>query len=121
MLCLALLRDEICIPIPYVDDTTVFSKSFKGHINDVRTLLQRLCQYGVKLKSGKCEVFMHGVRNLGRIVSVDGSRMDPANTIAVRALRDRRPGAVGESRTIIGITDPPQTVHQCISCIAGPL
>ena len=72
--CLEGLRDEICIP--YLDDTLVFSRFFKDHVEDVRTVLQRLRQ-----------VFKHKIHYLGRIVSAEGSQMDPADTLAVRALR----------------------------------
>ncbi len=72
------LRDEICIP--YLDDTQVFSRSFEDHVEDVRTVLQRLWQYGIK-----------------------GSKMDPTDTLAVSALKEKRPRTVGELRAVMGL------------------
>lgn len=94
-------RDEICNL--YLDDTIVFSKTFKEHVDDVRTVLQRLRQQRIKLQPTKYAVFKHEICYLGRIISAEGSKMNPAESIAVRALKERKPDTVGELRAIMGL------------------
>ena len=95
------LRDKIATP--YLDDVIVFSKTFEEHVEHLRTVLRRLREHGVKLKPRKCKLFQREVRFLGRIVSEEGYRMDPASVKAVTELKESRPKTVGEVRQITGI------------------
>ena len=99
--CLGELRDRIATP--FLDDVIVFSKTFEEHVEHLRTVLRRLREHGVKLKPRKCKLFQREVRFLGRIVSEEGYRMDPASLKAVTELKESRPKTVGEVRQITGI------------------
>ena len=97
------LRDEICVP--YLDNVIVFSRTFDEHIENVRTVLRRLREHGIKLKARKCKMFKKEVNYLGRIriVSADGYRVDPSNVKAVLALKKTNPKTVGDVRKLLGL------------------
>lgn len=117
--CLEGMRDKICVP--YLDDVLVFTKSFDDQVEAVRRVLRQLCTHGIKLKPRKCDMFKNEVRYLGRIVSAEGSRLDPADTAAVTALKDKRPSTVGELRKILGLLSYYRRYIKDFSRTASPL
>lgn len=99
--CLEDVRNNIYVP--YLDDTLVYSQSFEDLVDHIRKVLQLLRKYGIKLEPSKCELFKCEVRYLGRVISAEGSKIDPADTIAVRALKEKRLSNTGELRAILGM------------------
>ena len=111
--CLEGLRDDI--GIPYLDDTIVFSQSFSAYVEGVRTVYRWLRWYGIKLKPSKCELFRL------EVLSGEDSKTDPADTIPVRALKEKRPHTVREVRAIMGLLSYYRLYIRVFSCIVGPL
>lgn len=117
--CLEGIQDEICIP--YLDDIIMYSKTFEEHVENLRTVLRRLCKHGIKLKPSKCHLFQCEVRYLGRIVSQSGHRIDPESTKAVTSLRESRPETVGEVCKLTGLLSYYRRYIKHFSRIAKPL
>lgn len=110
------LRDECSSP--YLDDVLCFSRTFHDHVKDLRRVLRRLQEHGIKLRPKKCELFKSQVRYLGRLVTREGIQIDPKDLEAVQLLKDREPKNVGEVRALLGFH---RTFIQDFSRIAKPL
>ena len=117
--CLGDLRDEICIP--YLDDVIAFSKTFDGHLENLRKVLQRLREHGVKLKPRKCNMFRKEVNFLGRIISLEGYKLDPESIKPILHLQKSTPKTVGDARRLLGLLGYYRRYIKHFSSIAKPL
>ena len=79
---LAGLQWEICLA--YLDDVIVFSKTFQGHLENLRLVFDRMREAGLKMKPKKCKFCLREVACLGHIVSDQGVKTDPAKVADVR-------------------------------------
>lgn len=113
------LRDECCSP--YLDDVLCFSKTFHDHVEDLRRVLCRLREHGIKLRPNKCELFKSQVRYLGRLVTREGVQIDPKDIEAVQHLKEKEPKNVGEVRALLGFLGYYRTFIRDFSRIARPL
>ena len=50
----------------YIDDCTVFSKTFEDHLRDVNEVLVRFRRAGLTLKMSKCRFFVSEMEFLGQ-------------------------------------------------------
>ena len=69
------LHWSICLV--YLDDIIVFGKSVEEHLDQLREVLNRLQNAGLKIKPSKCHLMQTRVRYLGHIVSSKGIETDP--------------------------------------------
>ena len=59
----------------FLDDVLVLGKSFDDHVENLAEVFDRCRQYGIKLKTKKCDLFRQEVEYLGRTVGRDGMRV----------------------------------------------
>ena len=71
--------DDIVVATPKVD-----GDSERAHLEDVKTLLRRLREVGLKIHLGKCEFFRKSIRFLGKILSREGTKPLPEHVKAIR-------------------------------------
>lgn len=94
------LRDKCCLP--YLDDILVYSNSFESHLSDLKRVLHRMKEKGLKLKPSKCHIFQKQIRYLGHLVTTHGHTVDPSDQEAVLKLKDQKFQTVGDVRKVMG-------------------
>ena len=75
MSVLQIFIGRICLE--YLDDVIVFFKRRGYHVNDLRTVLDRIRDAGLKLKPAKCNIFGKQVLYLWYAISAAGVSLDP--------------------------------------------
>ena len=70
----------------YVDDTFVFSQTWDQHMSQLRALLTRMREYGLKLNLDKCTFGAPTMQCLGYVVGQHGISVDPDKVSAVLKL-----------------------------------
>ncbi len=96
-----ILHDLQCV-IFYQDDLCIVSKepSIDAHLRDIKTVLQRLGSYGLKV-NGKGHYCQTSIRFLGKIVNRDGIKPLPEH---MKALKEYpRPDSVAALQSFVGL------------------
>ena len=75
-LILAGLQWSSCLV--YLDDIIIVGKSFENHLSNIKAVLDRIREAGLKLQPAKCKFFRVEVPYLGHIVSKNGVSVDPS-------------------------------------------
>jgi hypothetical protein len=70
----------------YLDDIIVIGNTFQEHHLNLRNVFERFREARLKLNPGKCHLLKKEVKNLGYIVSPEGTSTDPEKLKAVREL-----------------------------------
>ena len=65
------------VVLAFLDDILVLGNDFEGHLANLRAVLVRFREYGLKLKPKKCELFQKEVEFLGRVVGPRGMHIGP--------------------------------------------
>jgi hypothetical protein len=86
----------------YVDDITIYSRTWKDHLHTLTQVFERLKDSGLKVKFAKCVWAAAECRVLGSVVSERGIKPDPDKVEAVHRLPV--PRNVADLRSFLGAT-----------------
>ena len=105
--------------IVYLDDTNVFSRTFKDHIQYLREVFTRIRKTGLKLNLEKYTFWMKWLPFLGHVIEAKGISPDPEKIIAVQNILP--PKNVTQLCSFLGLAGYYRRFIQGFSAIAQPL
>ena len=85
----------------YLDDIIIVGKNLSQLKDRIRNVLNRIQEYGFRLRVEKCEMFLDRIKYLGFIFDEQGRRPDPENVAAIQKLTT--PKDTSELRTFLGL------------------
>lgn len=103
----------------YLDDVIVFSRTFEGHMERLRLVLQRIKEAGLKLKPSKCQFLQTEVKFIGHVVSGEGVKPNPDNLMKVKLWSS--PKTVTQIKPFLGLASYYRRFIQNFSDIASPM
>lgn len=102
-----------------VDDILVTGKDNEQHLQNLKSVFERLQQAGFKLKKEKCVFLQPNVKYLGHIIDERGLHKDPEKVGAM--LEAPRPGDQTQLRSFIGMINYYARFVPNLSSILSPL
>ena len=88
--------------IGYIDDILVLGSSFEEHIQNLKTVFERLRVANLKLKPSKCRLAQSKVSYLGHTISAEGVSTELSKLAAVQEFP--RPDCLKKLRSFLGLT-----------------
>ena len=114
---LAQFLDRFCSA--FIDDTIIYSKTYKEHMEHVRQVLKRLSDAGLHLNPQKCEFHCTEITYLGLVIGRKGIPMQQEKIQAVQSWKT--PSTLTDVRSFIGFANFYRRFIQGFSSIVHPL
>ena len=103
----------------YLDDIIILGSTFKEHICNIKNVLQRLREAGLKVKPVKCSFFQEEVHYLGHIISRQGVAPDVSKIEKI--LSWPKPTSTKDVQQFLGLAGYYRRFIKDFASIAKPL
>ena len=103
----------------YIDDILISGRTDKEHLENLEKVLQRLQQYGLRLKREKCFFLQSSVEYLGYIIDAEELHATPEKIDAI--VNAPQPENIQELRSFLGLVNYYGEFIQNLSTLAHPL
>lgn len=74
--------------LAYLDDIIICSASFTDHMNDLRSVFEKLVKFKLRINMKKCRFCCTKVKYLGHVLTPEGIKVDPEKTSAITQRRE---------------------------------
>ena len=105
--------------VVYIDDILITGRTNEEHLANLEKVLQRLQQYGLRLKQEKCSFLQPSVEYLGYIIDAEGLHATPDKVNAI--VNAPQPENVQELRSFLGLVNYYGKFIRNLSTLAQPL
>ncbi|KAJ8356082.1 hypothetical protein SKAU_G00188760 [Synaphobranchus kaupii] len=85
----------------YLDDILITGETEEEHLQNLNATLQRLEEYGLRVRRSKCEFFQSSVEYLGHVIDSEGLHKAPSKTKAI--MEAPAPQNVSQLRSYLGL------------------
>ena len=86
----------------YLDDISVFSRTFEDHLKHLEEIFRRINKYNLRLNPKKCKFASPEIKFLGHIVKRDGISPDPDKINSIKEFPQLK--TIRDIRSFIGLT-----------------
>ena len=115
-----ILRDVCYVcALCYLDDVVVYGATFDEHLTNLRLVLDRLRDAGLKLKPNKCKILQRQIRFLGYNVSASGISLSEDSIAPIQTWEF--PTSVTAMRSLLGLTNYYRMFVKGYGSIVAPL
>ena len=103
----------------FIDDILVTGKTEAEHLSNLEAVLQKLQEYGLRLKMRKCKFFQESVEYLGQVVSREG--IHPSSKKVEAILKVQPPTDISELRSFLGMVNHYRKFIHFLADLSAPL